>query len=93
MRGFKSPDQTQRFLHVHGVIQNLFRLRRHCFVFNNINTLGWTNPANRGPKVAPVAPYGMHGSQQQTAYRPGFVSRARHTSPMPPLPSSEKIPH
>ncbi len=29
MRGFKSPDQAQRFLHVHGVIQNLFRLSRH----------------------------------------------------------------
>ena len=29
MRGFKSPDQAQRFLHVHGVIQNLFRLGRH----------------------------------------------------------------
>ena len=29
MRGFKSPDQAQRFLQVHGVIQNLFRLSRH----------------------------------------------------------------
>ena len=29
MRGFKSPDQAQRFLHIHGVIQNLFRLSRH----------------------------------------------------------------
>jgi putative transposase len=29
MRGFKSPDQAQQFLHVHGVIQNLFRLSRH----------------------------------------------------------------
>ena len=29
MRGFKSADQAQRFLHVHGVIQNLFRLSRH----------------------------------------------------------------
>ena len=29
MRGYKSPDQAQRFLHVHGVIQNLFRLSRH----------------------------------------------------------------
>ena len=29
MRRFKSPDQAQRFLHVHGVIQNLFRLGRH----------------------------------------------------------------
>ena len=29
MRRFKSPDQAQRFLHVHGVIQNLFQLGRH----------------------------------------------------------------
>jgi putative transposase len=29
MRCFKSPDQAQRFLHVHGVVQNLFRLARH----------------------------------------------------------------
>ena len=29
MRRFKSPNQAQRFLHVHGVIQNLFRLGRH----------------------------------------------------------------
>ncbi len=29
MRGFKSPGQAQRFLSVHGVIQNLFRLGRH----------------------------------------------------------------
>ena len=29
MRGFTSPAQAQRFLHVHGVIQNLFRVGRH----------------------------------------------------------------
>ena len=29
MRGFKSPGQAQRFLWVHGVVQNLFRLGRH----------------------------------------------------------------
>ena len=29
MRGFKSPGEAQRFLHVHGVIQNLFRVGRH----------------------------------------------------------------
>ena len=29
MRRFKSPKQAQRFLHVHGVIQNLFRVGRH----------------------------------------------------------------
>jgi putative transposase len=29
MRGFKSAGQAQRFLSVHGVIQNLFRLGRH----------------------------------------------------------------
>jgi len=29
MRRFKSPQQAQRFLSVHGVIQNLFRFGRH----------------------------------------------------------------
>jgi putative transposase len=29
MRRFKSPGQAQRFLSVHGVIQNLFRIGRH----------------------------------------------------------------
>ena len=29
MRRSKSPDQAQMFLHVHGVIQNLFRVGRH----------------------------------------------------------------
>ena len=29
MRGFRSSDHAQRFLHVHGVIQNLFRVGRH----------------------------------------------------------------
>jgi putative transposase len=29
MRGYKSAGQAQRFLSVHGVIQNLFRLGRH----------------------------------------------------------------
>ena len=29
MRGFTSPAHAQRFLHVHGVIQNLFRVGRH----------------------------------------------------------------
>ena len=29
MRGFTSLAQAQRFLHVHGVIQNLFRVGRH----------------------------------------------------------------
>ena len=29
IRGFKSPGQAQRFLSVHGVIRNLFNLRRH----------------------------------------------------------------
>jgi len=29
MRRFKSPEQAQRFLTVHGVIQNLFRIGRH----------------------------------------------------------------
>ena len=29
MRGFKSPDHAQHFLHAHEVIQNLFRVGRH----------------------------------------------------------------
>jgi putative transposase len=29
MRRFKSAGQAQRFLWVHGVVQNLFRLGRH----------------------------------------------------------------
>ena len=29
MRGFTSSDHAQRFLHVHGVIQNFFRVGRH----------------------------------------------------------------
>ena len=29
MRRFKSPDQAQRFLHVHGLVQNMFRVGRH----------------------------------------------------------------
>ena len=29
IRGFKSPDHPQRFLHVHGIILNLFRIGRH----------------------------------------------------------------
>ena len=29
MKRFKSPKQAQRFLSVHGPINNLFRLRRH----------------------------------------------------------------
>ncbi len=29
VRGFTSPAHAQRFLHVHGVIQNLFRVGRH----------------------------------------------------------------
>jgi putative transposase len=29
MRNFKSPGQAQRFLSVHGLVQNLFRVGRH----------------------------------------------------------------
>jgi putative transposase len=29
MRRFKSPEQAQRFLSIHGVINNLFRFSRH----------------------------------------------------------------
>jgi len=29
MRGFRSAEQAQRFLTIHGAAQNLFRLGRH----------------------------------------------------------------
>ena len=29
MRRFKSPGQAQRFLSVHGLVRNLFHVRRH----------------------------------------------------------------
>ena len=29
MRKFKTPGQAQRFLTVHGLVQNLFRVGRH----------------------------------------------------------------
>ena len=35
MRRFKSPVQVQRFLSVHGVIQNLFRVGRHLLSSTN----------------------------------------------------------
>jgi putative transposase len=35
MRGFKSVGQVQRFLSVHGVVQNLFRLGRHLLRAKN----------------------------------------------------------
>src|SRR5215831_10669076 len=34
-RRFKSPRQAQRFLSVHGVVQNLFRVGRHLFRSTN----------------------------------------------------------
>ncbi len=39
MRRFKSPAQAQRFLSVHGVIQNLFRVGRHLVSSANHRTL------------------------------------------------------
>jgi putative transposase len=39
MRGFKSPGQAQRFLAVHGVIQNFFRLGRHQLRSENYRLL------------------------------------------------------
>ena len=35
MRRFKSPRQAQRFLSVHGVVQNLFRVGRHLLRSTN----------------------------------------------------------
>ncbi len=39
MRRFKSPEQAQRFLSVHGIIQNLFRVGRHLVNSANHRTL------------------------------------------------------
>ncbi len=39
MRGFKSAGQAQRFLSVHGVIQNFFRLGRHHLRAENYRLL------------------------------------------------------
>ena len=39
MRGLKSPGQAQRFLSVHGVIQNFFRLGRHQLRSENYRLL------------------------------------------------------
>ena len=39
MRRFKSPGQAQRFLSVHGVVQNLFRVGRHLVSAGNHRTL------------------------------------------------------
>ncbi len=39
MRGFKSPGQAQRFLSVHGVIQNFFRFGRHQLRSENYRLL------------------------------------------------------
>ncbi len=39
MRGFKSAGQAQRFLSVHGVIQNFFRLGRHRLRSENYRLL------------------------------------------------------
>jgi putative transposase len=39
MRGFKSVGQAQRFLSVHGVVQNLFRLGRHLLRATNYRLL------------------------------------------------------
>jgi putative transposase len=39
MRRFKSPGQAQRFLAVHGVVQNLFRLGRHYLRSENYRFL------------------------------------------------------
>jgi putative transposase len=41
MRRFKSPQQAQRFLSVHGVIQNLFRFGRHHLKAVHYRLLRW----------------------------------------------------
>jgi putative transposase len=39
MRGFRSSDQAQRFLTLHGLTQNLFRLGRHLMQVVNYRLL------------------------------------------------------
>ncbi len=39
MRGFTSPTQAQRFLTLHGLTQNLFRLGRHLMQAVNYRLL------------------------------------------------------
>jgi len=39
MRRFKSAGQAQRFLAVHGVVQNFFRLERHHLRSENYRLL------------------------------------------------------
>ncbi|MEJ2232009.1 MAG: IS6 family transposase, partial [Nitrospirales bacterium] len=39
MRGFRSPDHAQRFLTLHGLTQNLFRLGRHLIQAVNYRLL------------------------------------------------------
>jgi putative transposase len=39
MRGFTSPTQAQRFLALHGLTQNLFRLGRHLIQAVNYRLL------------------------------------------------------
>ncbi len=39
MRGFKAPAQAQRFLILHGMTQNLFRLGRHLMQAVNYRLL------------------------------------------------------
>jgi putative transposase len=39
MRGFNSPTQAQRFLTLHGLTQNLFRVGRHLLQAVNYRLL------------------------------------------------------
>ena len=39
MRRFKSPGQAQRFLSIHGLVNNLFRRQRHLLSAANYRTL------------------------------------------------------
>ena len=68
MRGFTSSDHAQRFLHVHGVIQNLFRVGLHLLRSVHHRMLraplarlsGHEKPilSNRSSKL-PIEPVGM----------------------------------
>ncbi len=50
MRRFKSPGQAQRFLSVHGVVQNLFRFGRHLVSSANHRLRSEIEPSSSGTR-------------------------------------------
>ena len=57
MRGFTSPAHAQRFLHVHGVIQNLFRVGRHLDTLYDL--LERVQPPAVDRATSEIKPYGQ----------------------------------